>query len=292
MAIAFARCTMNNKFSKRGMTLASRVRKQLSTLFRLPGSDRIIFTPSLLIAIQLILRLDKAERIALGTSEYYTPEHFPGLEVKVFEPSRLVDAALEFHPQLVILSLVSWTGNLIPVSKLFKEARLALGENCPILVADCTQAGAAGFPRIDEIDADIVCGDASKWIMPQAAQRNLAFMWFPDSDLYSKISKYFKPFYLATEGEQLTRASRWIDPEVLQGLTYYLASMKFSRGALRDQHAENMKLARELTDGSAPTSIVLIKNPSKLRTLPKFIHELGLKWELPEGVRILCRTQS
>ncbi len=284
---------MNNEFSKRGIKLARRVRKQLSTLFRLPDSDRIIFTPSLLVAIQFILlRLNKAERIALGSSEYYTPEHFPGLEVKTFEPSRIVDAALEFRPQIVILSLVSWRGNLIPLSKLFKEARLALGENCPIFVADCTHAGAAGFPRIDEIDADIVCGDASKWIMPQTAQRNLAFMWFPKSELYSQVSKYFKPFYLATEGAQLPRASRWIEPEVLQALTDYLASTKCSRRALRHQHAENMKLAAGLTDGSADTSIVLIKNPSKLRALPKFINELGLTWELPDGVRILCRVQD
>ena len=283
---------MNTEFSNRGIKLARRIRKRLSRLFGLPSPERIILTPSLLAAIQLLFfRLTETHRIALGSSEYYLPEHFPGMDVKVFDPCHIVDVAANFRPQIVILSLVGWRGNLIPVSKLFRETRVALGENSPLFIADCTHAGAAGFPRIDELNADIVCGDACKWIMPQTEQRNLAFMWFPRAEFYSRISIYFRPFYLAVEGSQLERASRWVEPETLEALDEYLVSFNCSRKALRRQHKNNMELAARIIDGNPETSIVMVTNPQKLRTLPRFINELGLSWKLEDGLRVLCRAQ-
>ena len=283
---------------KQGIEAAAELRLTISNLFCIPEPERVVLSPSILVALDRILSSLGANTIGVTRYEYYDAYHFPNSSVIQFDVDGIVEQINVAVPNALLVSLVSWLGEVMPVDMIFRDIRQALGESSPILIADCAHAGAIGFPRFDTIDADIVCGDICKWITPPDWQRNLAFLWFRNDFMWEEAKKVFRPFYLATEQERKHLLARWIDPNEVRTVVSWLKEQRLDRDTLRRRHQRNMalanKLALQLGIAKAPTSSILyVKHEDKDNVFLRELEHSGLAWTPPGGgFRILCRSEA
>jgi hypothetical protein len=182
------------------------------------------------------------------------------------------------------------------VEELFRCIRKTLGQKAPLLVADHAHAGSIGFPSVERLGADVVCGDLEKWILPPDWNSRVAFLWFRTQRLFLEAAEAFRPFYLATESSDVPMSARWVSPADLVAVSRKLAHLGITRGRLRERHQVDMQLARNLASrlhlSQVPaTSILWLEEGELAGAAVAELEELGLVWRPPGGgTRVLCRS--
>ena len=182
------------------------------------------------------------------------------------------------------------------MAELFLWIRKTFREKAPLLVADYAHAGSIGFPPVERLGADVVCGDLEKWILPPDWNSRVAFLWFRTHRLFLEAAEAFRPFYLATESSDVSMSARWVSPADILAVSRKLADLEMTRGRLRERHQADMKLARNLASrlrlSQVPeTSILWLEEGELAGEAVAELEELGLVWRPPGGgTRVLCRS--
>jgi hypothetical protein len=278
------------------LALANDLRRAISHLLGVRHSDRIILTPGILAALRLLFAHLRIKRILLTSEEYYGESHFPGETVHVASCEAIPGLLQKRDFDALLASPASWNGVRQPVEELFGWIRKTLGERAPLLVADYAHAGSIGFPSVQDLGADVVCGDLEKWILPPDWNTRVAFLWFRTHRLFVKAAKVFRPFFLAAESSNVSMSARWVDPADVRSVSGGLADLGVTRGQLRERHHVDMKLARDLASRLHPsevpkTSILWLEEDEPAGGMIEDLEKLGLVWRIPgRGVRVLCRS--
>lgn len=290
------------------MTDADVVRTTLSDLLG-READEAILAPGALVALRLFFHHQNIHRVLLSDREYYAAGHFPGLEVHVAPFDELVDAAQRFEPDAVIASLVSWRGQVGDVEALGRALRKRFAggpgprrarpdrsggpdDLRPLLFVDWCHAGAAGFPSAAGLPADVVFGDASKWLIPATTSDRIAFLLGSD-DLVGPLRSCFEGLH-ESGGGRTAREARWIDGRTLEEAAQRVRGAAADRGVLEARHSQNMELARaiaEANDRPPPATALLWfpdAGPADLDLSP--LPSSDLAWETEAGVRVLCQA--
>jgi hypothetical protein len=276
---------------------ASNLRDTISEIFDLRQPNQIVLTPGILMGLNILLSSLSVNIITVSQYEYYDDYHFPNSQTHSFDFENVVEQIRQYSPDIAIVSLVTWRGKPLPLNNVFRQIRSALGKHVPLLIADCAHAGAIGFPSMNEIEADIICGDICKWVTPSEWQRNLAFLWFRDRLLWEKAAQTFRPYYLATPQQKPHLLARWIDPYEVKTVVSWLKERRLTRSRLLQRYQHNMDLAGRLSRqlGLAPpeSSILWIDDESNSKILLDELEQNGLAWRPPDGgLRILCRAEE
>jgi selenocysteine lyase/cysteine desulfurase len=276
--------------------LANDLRKTISDLLEVRHADRIVLTPGILVALRMLFSHLRIKRILLTSEEYYGADHFPGATVQI-APCEAIPRLLQTREFDVLLaSPAGWRGARQPVEELFGWIRKTLGRRAPLLVADYAHAGSIGFPAVESLGADLVCGDLEKWILPPDWNSRVAFLWFRTQRLFARAAKVFRPFFLATQSSNVSMLARWVDPDDLLAVSTKLADLGVTAAQLRERHQADMELARELANQLHPseapeTSILWLEGDEPAGETVAYLEKLGLAWRLPgRGVRVLCRS--
>ena len=278
------------------LAVADDLRRAIEDLLEVRHSHRIILTPGILVALRILFPHFQIKRILLTTEEYYGESHFPGETTHVASCEAIPELLKKRNFDVLVASPASWRGVRQPIAELFGWIRKTLGKNAPLLIADYAHAGSIGFPSVESLGADVVCGDLEKWILPPDRNSRVAFLWFRTHRLFVRAAKVFRPFFLATESSSVSTLARWVDPADVLALSRQLADLDATRGRLRERHSADMKLARDLADrlhsSTAPeTSILWLEEGELARQTLADLEKLGLVWRLPgRGVRVLCRS--
>src|ERR1043166_4351691 len=233
--------------AKADPSFASRLRRKMSSPFAVPQPERIVLTPGILIGLHLLFAGLAVRKLLTTTGEYHTSAHFPRLITSESDVTTLLTSTKRFKPDALLASLVTWKGDVLPLGDLFSRFRTTLRSDCPLLVADCTHAGAIGFPPLRRIHADVICGDLCKWITPLEYQRNLAFLWFANKRMAETARQIFNPFFLATEDQTVEPVARWIDPAVVRNVLEQLNASKMKRENIASRHSANITMAHILS---------------------------------------------
>jgi len=275
---------------------ANDLRSTISDLLEVPHSDRIILAPGILVALRVLFSHLDIERIALTSEEYYGVEHFPGATVRTASCDALFDPLLTADFEAVLASPASWRGTRQPVQELFASIRKQLGRRAPLLVADYAHAGSVGFPSVERLGADVICGDLEKWILPPDWNTRVAFLWFRTERLFLRAVEAFRPFFLATKALDASMFARWVDPSDVQSVSKGLASLGVTPDRLRERHRADMRMARELASRVEParvpqTSILWFEENELDGETVEELEKFGLVWRVPgRGTRVLCRS--
>lgn len=276
--------------------VANDLRRTISDLLDVRQANRIILTPSILAALRMLFSPLRIKRILLTSEEYYGADHFPGATVQI-APCEAIPRLLQKRKfDVLVASPASWRGARQPVEELFDWIRKRLGRKAPLLVADHAHAGAIGFPSVEGLGADIVCGDLGKWILPPDWNSRVAFLWFRTHRLFARSAKTFRPFFLATESSNVSMLARWVDPADILAVATKLADLGVTAARLRERHQADRELARELANQLHPsqapeTSILWLEGEEPAGETVAYLEKLGLVWRLPgQGVRVLCRS--
>jgi hypothetical protein len=278
------------------LAVANDLRATISDLLEVHRSERIILTPGILVALRVLFSQLRIEHILLTSEEYYSAEHFPGATVRVVDCDAIFDPRLTGEFQAVLASPASWRGKRQPVAELFASIRARLGRRAPLLVADYAHAGSIGFPSVERLGADVICGDLEKWILPPDWNTRVAFLWFRTQQLSLEAAKVFRPFFLATESSDVSMSARWIEPADVLTVSRGLETLGVKPELLRERHRADMKLARELACRLEParipeTSILWLEEGELDAETTEELEKHGLIWRLPgRGVRVLCRS--
>ncbi|MCH7891142.1 MAG: hypothetical protein IH921_06535 [Gemmatimonadetes bacterium] len=285
---------MNNEETH---SLADGLRRTISDLLEVPHSDRIILAPGILVALRILFSRLQIKRILLTSEEYYDESHFPEETVRVASCEAIQGLLQKRDFDVLIASPASWRGVRQPVAELFGWIRETLGRRAPLLVADYAHAGSIGFPSVERLGADVVCGDLEKWILPPDWNSRLAFLWFRTHRLFLEAARAFRPFFLATQASDVSMLARWVDPADILSVSNELAHLSVTPRQLRERHQADTKLARELAQrlhapGVPETSILWLEEDALGEaTVVAALEKLGLVWRLPgRGVRVLCRS--
>ncbi len=285
---------MNNEETH---SLADGLRRTISDLLEVPHSDRIILAPGILVALRILFSRLQIKRILLTSEEYYDESHFPEETVRVASCEAIQGLLQKRDFDVLIASPASWRGVRQPVAELFGWIRETLGRRAPLLVADYAHAGSIGFPSVERLGADVVCGDLEKWILPPDWNSRLAFLWFRTHRLFLEAARAFRPFFLATQASDVSMLARWVDPADVLSVSNELAHLRVTPRQLRERHQADTKLARELAQrlhapGVPETSILWLEEDALGEaTVVAALEKLGLVWRLPgRGVRVLCRS--
>ena len=280
------------------LAAANDLRATISDLLEVHHSDRIILAPGILVALRVLFSHLHIERIALTSEEYYGAEHFPGATVRTASCDALFDPLLTGDFEAVLASPASWRGVRQPVAELFDSIRKQLGRRAPLLVADYAHAGSVGFPSVDRLGADVICGDLEKWILPPDWNTRVAFLWFRTQRLFLQAVEAFHSFYLATNTSDVSMLARWVEPADVLAVSRGLESLGVTRDQLRARHRADMRLARELASSVEParipeTSILWFEEGELDGETLEELEKLGLVWRLPgRGTRVLCRSDA
>jgi len=278
------------------LAAANDLRATISDLLEVPHSDRIILTPGILVALRVLFSQLRIESILLTSEEYYGTEHFPGATVRVASCDAIFDALLTGDFQAVIASPASWRGKQQPVTELFASIRERLGPRAPLLVADYAHAGSIGFPSVDRLGADVICGDLEKWILPPDWNTRVAFLWFRTQRLFLEAVETFRPFFLAAKSSDVSMLARWVEPADVLAVSEGLEALGVTPEQLRERHRADMSLARELASSLEPvripeTSILWFEEGELDGETVEELEKLRLVWRLPgRGTRVLCRS--
>lgn len=271
---------------------AGRIRRFIARVHGAGPADDLILTPGVLVALRAFLAARRARRLVMSDQEYYEPSHFPELDVTVVAVSDLPRACRRARADAVLVSTVSYRGARLPIGEL--ATTLRSNGRAPLVIADVTQSGAAGFPRVDSLGADVCCGDATKWITPITHPDRLGFVWFRD-ELRTSAQSIFGAFFQATATPHAACAARWLQPAELLGLDRYLAAQGLTRQRLTSRHRDDLSLARRLAlelGVPAPDTAILWLEPDAARRLPEWARRRRLVWDFPDGsARVLCQTQ-
>jgi hypothetical protein len=276
---------------------ATRVRREIARLFDAKPVQRIVLAPGILSALRHLFSVVEVEHLALTTDEYYASRHFPSIKVSTASPSALVAHLTRTEPDAVLVSVVSWHGKPLPVSDIFAEIRAQFGQHAPLLVADYTHAGAVGFPPVRALNADIVCGDPEKWLLPPEQSSKLAFLWIRSPKLFRTARRAFAPLFLSVEAQGDRRSARWVDPLEVRAMAHWLSAARLTRLTLLDRYQANLrtkqKLARMLgvdADGAASVLWTQARIPTSIR---RRLERAGLIWRADAGyTRVLCRAEA
>jgi hypothetical protein len=278
------------------LAAANDLRATISDLLKVHHSDRIILAPGILVALRVLFSHLKIERIALTSEEYYGVDHFRGATVRTASCDALFDSRLTGDLDAVLASPASWRGSRQPVAELFNSIRKTLGKGAPLLVADYAHAGSIGFPSVDRLGADVICGDLEKWILPPDWNTRVAFLWFRTQRLFLRAVEAFRPFFLATKTSDISMLARWIEPADVLAVSRGLAFFDVTPDELRVRHRADMRLARELASSVKPartpeTSILWFEEGELNEDTLKDLEKMGLVWRFPgRGARVLCRS--
>lgn len=272
---------------------ARRVRREIARLFDADPARRIVLAPGILSALRHLFSVLGVERLALTADEYYAPRHFPAIEVSSAPASALIAQIRKATQQAVIVSVVSWQGKPLPVAEIFAEIR-AQSASAPLLVADYTHAGAIGFPPMTALNADLVCGDPEKWLLPGGPSR-LGFLWMGSPALFRVARTAFAPFFLAVDTPADPRSARWVDPLEVGRIARWLTDARLTRRKLEARHQANLRMKRTLAatlgiDSGGGSSVIwtTARIPTPRR---KRLESLGLMWRAGTHTRILCRAE-
>jgi len=276
---------------------AAHVRREIARLFDATPAGRIVLAPGMLSALRHLFSARGIDRLALTSHEYYAPRHFPAMTVDAVAVSTLVARVQATRPGAVIVSVVSWQGEALPVAGLFAAIRRRLGARAPLLVADYTHAGAIGFPPVSSLNADVVTGDPEKWLLPAGHASRLAFLWMRSAKEFRAAERVFSPFFLAVEGRSDARASRWIDRQEVHMVARWLSDTRLTRRALLTLHEANLRLkqrvARRLGIDSTGAASVLWTDQRIPESLEARLNRHHLLWRDGIGhARILCRADQ
>lgn len=252
----------------------------------------VILAPGVLVALRLFLHHKGARVILLSDREYYGPEHFPGLDVHVAPFAELAPASKRLHPDAVLASVVSWTGQVADPERLVRDLAVRHQGHRPMVCLDWCQAGAAGFPPARGLDADLILGDATKWLVPAGIRDRLAFAVGREEGV-EPLLECFAGLYLSG-GYEGRREARWIDPLTLAEVASAITELEADRDRLSGRHAQNMRLARAIAQRNGldePESALLWfpgREPGELDLddLPS----QDLVWRIDAGVRVTCQV--
>ena len=274
---------------------AREVRKLLADVYGAAPEDAVFLAPGTLIGLRGILGSLRIGRLALSAGEYFDRSCFPTSRVELVKVEALLAHVVQTRPDAVLLSVVTWKGARLPLEALFADIRMRLGSAAPLLVADFSHAGAAGFPKVTETGADIVMGDATKWITPPESPDRLGYVWFRTEGHRSLAGQVFAPFYLAGVKPRAELEARWVDPEAVRRIAEFCASSKVTRTRLVARHKADLALAERVAErcGAAhPTSpLVWLSSAAALKNVPKWLQHESLLWRAPGGgVRVTCRS--
>ncbi len=278
------------------LAAANDLRATISDLLEVHHSDRIILAPGILVALRALFSHLRIERLALTSEEYYSAEHFPAATVRTASCDALFDPRLTGDSEAVLASPASWRGARQPVAELFDSIRKTSGRGAPLLVADYAHAGSIGFPSVDGLGADVICGDLEKWILPPDWNTRVAFLWFRTQPLFLQAVEVFRSFFLATNSSDVSLLARWVEPADVLAVSRGLVSLGVTPDQLRERHRADMRLARELASRVEParipeTSILWFEEGELDGETLEELEKLGLVWRLPgRGTRILCRS--
>ena len=254
---------------------------------------RIVLAPAVLSPLRHLFSALGVERLALTAEEYYAPRHFPAIQVSSAPASALLAQIRKSRPQAIVVSVVSWRGEPLPVAEIFAEIR-AHSARPPLLVADYTHAGAIGFPPMTALNADLVCGDPEKWLLPRGPSK-LGFLWMRSPALFRVARAAFAPFFLAVDAPADPRSARWVDPLEVRRIARWLTDARLTREKLDARHQGNLRMKRTLAetlgiDSRGESSVIwtTARIPAPLR---KRLESLGLIWRVGTHTRILCRAE-
>jgi hypothetical protein len=278
------------------LSLANDLRTKISDLLEVDRSDRIILAPGILVALRILFAHLRTERILLTSGEYYDADHFPEASVEVSRCEAISDLVLQREYAAVVASPATWRGTRQPVAEQFASIRKALGREAPLLVADYAHAGSIGFPSIDALGADVVCGDLEKWILPPDWNSRVAFLWFRTEGLFRRATAAFRPFFLATQAPNVSMSARWVDPADVRAVSRRLADLGVTGARLRERHRADIEFARGLAERlhasrMPETSILWFEEDELDAKMVEDLEKMGLVWRLPgRGTRVLCRS--
>jgi hypothetical protein len=250
---------------------ANALRREIARVFDAPPAGRIVLAPGLLVALRLLLPALGVRTLRLGPDEYYDRGHFPGM-------------GGARRPDAEIRSVVSWRGKILWMRR----------RPGTLLIADATHIGAAMFLPVRARGADIVCGDATKWIAPPDAEGRIAWLWFRSEALMARARRAFARLYLATDRSGSALCSRWVSPGDVRAALALLR--RTDRRALLERGYQDFRLRWRLdtgqTEGQRATSILWYPGrPRFPRATLRRLESKGLVWRPPGGgVRILCRS--
>jgi hypothetical protein len=276
----------------RAREAAGRIRRFIASAFAAGPAPSLVLAPGVLAALRLFLGARGVRRIVMSDVEYYGPAHFPEFDVHVAMLDAIVDECTRTRADAVIVSTVSYRGMYVPVNEIARRLRDSLGDRAPLVVADATQNGAAGFPRIDRLGADICCGDASKWVTPFSVDDRLAYLWFASASLRDEAQRVFGAFFQATATPRGRCAARWLTPEHLAELDEAIRRRRITRSSLKAKHAANLALASSLASslGLEPPPTAILWVPGEA-SLPAWARPLS--WAFPGlGTRVLCYADA
>jgi hypothetical protein len=265
----------------------------MADLFRIGPTERIVLAPGILIGLQILFRSLGVRRLHLTDQEYYTQAHFPELKVGTLGIDHYLAPRRPPRPDALVVSLVTFRGEALPIAGVFRRVRAVYGRRHPLLVA-----GAAGFPSLADLGADIICGDAGKWILPAEWESKIAFFWFRTAALASAAGRAFAPFFLATHGQDELPHARWLDPAEVLAVARWFKKRPPARAALLRRHRASLSLAARLADHYGvprPSNICALRLDAATPedALLKKLGRRHLVWRMPGGdIRILCRADA
>jgi len=254
-------------------------------------AERAILAPGALVALRLLFHHEGVSSVLLSDREYYAAAHFPDLEVHIAPFEDLAPAAERFSPGAVVASLVSWRGEVGDVEGLCRS----LGEVdvSPLVCLDWCHAGAVGFPEAEGLDADLLFGDVSKWLIPARAPDRMAFL-LGGEDLDAPLRSCFGGLY-RSGGGRTAREARWIDDARLGEVAERVRDVAIDRDRLRARHEKNMALARTMAHANGqpePDAAILWFPDASAEALDlTALPSPGLAWETDAGVRVLCQAE-
>jgi hypothetical protein len=267
---------------------ARHLRILLGGILGIPIPNRTILASGTTVALKLIFAGLGIETLVLGPDEYYSPAHFHPLDVSTVSIDDFQATVMENRPQAVLLSVVSWRGKRFPVERAFHSIRVHMNDNCPLLVADYSHGGAAGFPDPNALGADIIVGDLSKWLLPPRIADDLCFIYPTTSQISAPCQELFRPLFLGTEMD-VERSARWVLPEQVVSAREWFLRTSASRDGIEKQHRKNLAFKRQLIDLfdaiDTDTCMVWLQNSSEVS---ESINP-DITWRTPEGTRLLCR---
>ena len=296
---------MNDHTCKSTEQAASELRRWISQLYDAGPAKDLILSPGSLIGLQRLFASLGVRRVTLSNAEYYGRIHFPEQQVRIVRPD-LVTAVTSrtTQPQTdaIIMSLVSWKGDVLPVGSVFGQIRKAFGSNSPLLIADYSHAGAIGFTSVRALDADIVFGDVGNWIAPSAWEKKLRFLWFRTRRLRAASRRSFRPFFSALDDQSENFYADWIRPRDVISLNEWMEKHRPSREVLASRHAKNLELKSQLESllgpsANSPQSAIWWRSTrlSSHRTTKVLarLEKLVNVWRVPgRGIRVLCRAEQ
>jgi hypothetical protein len=274
---------------------AREVRRLLADVYGAAPEGAVFLAPGTLVGLRLVLEACGVKRMALSAGEYFDASSFPAARVDVVRAAALPAHLAHSGADAAVASIVTWRGERLPVEVIFRQLRRRMGSGTPLLVADYSHAGAAGFPRVADSGADVVVGDVTKWITPPPEPDRMAYLWFRTSSLRSLAQRVFAPFFLAAVKPGAALEARWVDPDAVSQVAARQQARRVTRKDLVRRYRADLKLATRMARwcyAAAPSSpLVWVRTAAGMARIPDWVSERGLLWRPPGGgARVMCRS--